>query len=119
MQGPGGDFVRFLFLTTLRRTEAAHLHQNEMAADFSQLRVGADRYKTNVEFVLPLSDPAAKLLRGRPPVEWFFSLDGERPLSHFSDLKKEIDKRSGVTGWRLHDVRRTAATGPPWISSRR
>jgi integrase len=63
-----------------------------------------------VEFVLPLSDPAAKLLRGRPPVEWFFSLDGERPLSHLSDLKKEIDKRSGVTGWRLHDVRRTAAT---------
>jgi hypothetical protein len=63
-----------------------------------------------VEFVLPLSVPAARILRKRAAGEWFFSSDGERPFSTFADLKKEIDKRSGVTGWRLHDIRRSAAT---------
>ena len=31
-------------------------------------------------------------------------------LSGFSKLKAELDKASGVTDWRLHDLRRTAAT---------
>ena len=31
-------------------------------------------------------------------------------LSGFSKLKAELDKASGVADWRLHDLRRTAAT---------
>ena len=31
-------------------------------------------------------------------------------ISGFSKLKAALDKASGVTDWRLHDLRRTAAT---------
>ena len=37
-------------------------------------------------------------------------MDGERPISGFSKAKARADKLSGITGWRLHDLRRTAAT---------
>ena len=32
------------------------------------------------------------------------------PLGRFETLKRRLDKASGVTGWRLHDLRRSAAT---------
>ena len=42
--------------------------------------------------------------------EHVFSVDGSHPLSGFNDRKKALDKACGVTGWRLHDLRRTART---------
>src|SRR5690606_14975449 len=35
----------------------------------------------------------------------------DRPISGFSDGKEDLDKTSKVTGWRLHDIRRTVSTG--------
>ena len=39
----------------------------------------------------------------------FAGISGQ--ISGFSKLKRELDRLSGVTGWRLHDCRRTLATG--------
>src|SRR5262249_62394256 len=39
-----------------------------------------------------------------------FSNDGVRPIGGYSHLKLEVDHRSGVTGWTIHDLRRTART---------
>jgi hypothetical protein len=36
--------------------------------------------------------------------------DGWRYLNGFSNLKKEFDRRCGVTGWTLHDLRTTPRT---------
>ena len=36
---------------------------------------------------------------------------GDRPVSGFSKAKARCDRLSGVAGWRLHDLRRTAASG--------
>ena len=33
------------------------------------------------------------------------------PFNGFGKAKAQLDKTSGVTGWRLHDLRRTMATG--------
>ena len=33
---------------------------------------------------------------------------GSRPLVHVSRAKRQLDAASGVTGWRIHDLRRTA-----------
>jgi integrase len=33
------------------------------------------------------------------------------PFNNWSKAKAAMDARSGVTNWRLHDLRRTAATG--------
>jgi integrase len=40
--------------------------------------------------------------------EYVFTTTGRSPISGFSKAKAAIDKASGVTGWRLHDLRRTA-----------
>ena len=37
--------------------------------------------------------------------------NGEKPISGFSKMKATMDEQSGVTDWRLHDLRRTARTG--------
>jgi integrase len=40
-----------------------------------------------------------------------FSYDGTRPYSAYKRLKAVLDRQSGVTNWRLHDLRRTVSTG--------
>jgi integrase len=43
--------------------------------------------------------------------ELVFTTTGTTPISGFSKAKVRLDKLSGVTEWRLHDLRRTATTG--------
>jgi integrase len=42
--------------------------------------------------------------------DFVFTYDGSRPIRSFVRPKKDFDKTSGVTGWTLHDLRRTART---------
>ena len=36
---------------------------------------------------------------------------GDRPFRNFVHAKPKLDKKAGVSGWRLHDLRRTAISG--------
>jgi integrase len=38
------------------------------------------------------------------------TINGMRPLRTFSRAKAKLDEASGVTGWTLHDLRRTGRT---------
>jgi integrase len=38
-------------------------------------------------------------------------MGGNKPISGWSKCKIDLDDAAGVTGWRLHDLRRTVATG--------
>src|SRR5262249_61029820 len=40
-----------------------------------------------------------------------FSLLGTKPFQEFSRAKRVLDQLSGVTGWRVHDLRRTCVSG--------
>ena len=42
---------------------------------------------------------------------YVFSPLGNKPFQKFSKAKRLLDQLSGVTGWRLHDVRRTCVSG--------
>ena len=42
--------------------------------------------------------------------DFVFTADGSRALGGFADRKAEFDKACGVTGWTIHDLRRTART---------
>jgi integrase len=74
--------------------------------------IPADRHKTGKisgEKVLPLSKSAQELLADLPVLGPFtFTLNGRTPIGNWTASKAELDTLSGVTGWRIHDLRRTA-----------
>ena len=43
--------------------------------------------------------------------DFVFSLSGTKPFQSFSAAKRDLDKLSGVSDWRLHDLRRTCVSG--------
>jgi integrase len=69
----------------------------------------AARNKTKVDLVRPLSPAALVVIAAQPRIgPYVFTKADGRPLRGFSAHKKALDAASGVTGWRLHDLRRTA-----------
>lgn len=109
-----GPFVRLLFLTAQRRQELAAMEWSEIGLEASVWRLPASRSKTNREHVVHLSKAAVEALRQREAAregcDLVFSTTGTTPVSGFSRMKTTLDKLSGVSGWRLHDARRTFAT---------
>src|SRR6266511_3159900 len=64
-----------------------------------------------------LSKAAIAVLMRVPKLGKFvFSLSGTKPFQSFSAAKRELDKLSEVTGWRLHDLRRTCVSGMARLS---
>jgi integrase len=53
----------------------------------------------------------AVLTHADQPGPYVFSLLGTKPFQEFSRAKRVLDQLSGVTGWRLHDLRRTCVSG--------
>jgi integrase len=86
---------------------------DEIAPDLSAWTIPASRAKTGATHVVPLSVQAQAILRAVPRLGGsdlvFPGLRG--PFSGFSKAKAALDKTSGVKNWRLHDLRRTMATG--------
>ena len=42
---------------------------------------------------------------------YVFTLNGDKPIGSWGRAKHALDDAAGVTGWRIHDLRRTVATG--------
>jgi integrase len=107
--GPFGALVRFILLTGARRAEGAEMAWGEL--DGSAWTLPAIRNKTKVDLVRPLSGQALAALPAKVDGCGFvFTTDGKTPISGFSKFKRAFDKACGVTGWTLHDLRRTART---------
>ncbi|RTM13907.1 MAG: DUF4102 domain-containing protein [Bradyrhizobiaceae bacterium] len=108
---PFAWLVRYILLTMTRRNEAARMNRAEVIeADW---KIPAKRHKSKRDFLLPLSKAALALLEEIPTVGrkgYVFTTDGQTPVSGFSKFKAEFDKVCGVTGWTLHDLRRTGRT---------
>jgi integrase len=115
-------YVRMLLLTGTRRTEAANMNASELDGEI--WTIPADRYKTKVDHVIPLTETARELIGEKPAGakknSWFVfsTTNGEVPFSGFSKAKGELDKviadirkkagREPMANWTLHDLRRTA-----------
>jgi integrase len=106
-------FVRFLLLTAARRGEASAMTWDEIdGADWTlpgDAEIG--RNKVSLDLVRPLSDAALAViekLRRDDGCRYVFSTNGRTPINAFGRSKREFDKQTGTTGWRLHDLRRTA-----------
>ena len=76
------------------------------------IEVPATHYKTKTAHLVVLSPLACDIIEHMPRVgDYMFSITGEGPLGSISKVKRRLDKASKVKNWRLHDLRRTAATG--------
>ena len=100
-----GRMVRFLLLTAQRRDEAASLR-------FGHILDGVWRQTDNKSsrphsLKLP---PLALSLIGQGGARDFVFAGSVGKISGFSKLKTALDEASGVTDWRLHDLRRTASS---------
>jgi integrase len=79
----------------------------ELSDDLSTWTIPASRAKNGATHIVPLSAQAQDLLRSLAQFgELVFG-----PFNNWSTAKAALDAKSGVTNWRLHDLRRTAATG--------
>ena len=107
---PFGALIRFLLLTAARRSEAAGMRWDEVDAN-GVWTLPARRSKNKADVVRPLCQAAQALLNAQPRYdgcEYVFINNGTAAIQSFSGAKKKLDNVSNVTGWRLHDLRRTA-----------
>jgi integrase len=100
-----GSFVRFLLLTATRRNETAHARWTEF--DGADWIIPAERYKTRIDHLIPLSKMALAQLSPRQG-DYVFSLTGKAAFCRFDPYKQKIDEETGVKDWVFHDCRRTA-----------
>jgi integrase len=113
---PFGRLVQLLLLTGARRDELreAPWAEFDLDGDTPYWSLPGDRVKNGNEHSVPLSSWAKQILGGMPRIKGrglLFTTTGETPYSGLSKAKRALDTASGVTGWTLHDLRRTAATG--------
>ena len=111
-----GQVIRFMILSGSRVAEASGLRRSEIetmrdnGSDIVVWRLPASRSKNKREVVRPLSAAALAMVEEIPTIgesEFVFTLNGVKPMTmNYGDRKNLIDEISGVTSWRLHDLRR-------------
>jgi integrase len=99
-----GTIVKLLILTGQRRSEIGELRWGEVGAD--AITLPGERTKNKRPHVVPLAPTARALLMAQSPTD-----DLVFQIKSWSLHKSALDQRSGVSGWTIHDLRRTAATG--------
>lgn len=113
---PFGSFVRMLILTGQRRSEVAGMRWADLDLEAATWIIPAGDTKAERTHLVTLSPIAVDMLKGLPELgEFVFSNDGETHISGYSKGKLRLDKFIAANGpalapWRLHDLRRSAAT---------
>lgn len=102
---PFGPILRFILLTATRRNEALYATRSEIVG--SEWTIPAARYKTGIDHVIPLSQAAQAIVEGEGD-GFIFTANGRQAIGGHSRHKAAIDAASGVSGWTVHDLRRTA-----------
>jgi integrase len=105
-EGSYGTIIKLLILTGQRRGEISELRWPEVDFTMGVINLPADRTKNKRPHVVPLAATARTLLEN-------LSRKGERVFKTpaWNPCKEILDERSGVSGWVVHDIRRSAATG--------
>lgn len=111
---PYGPVLQLLLLTGQRRGEIATLRWSYIDLDKQVIHLPPENVKANRGHDIPLSEMAVKILESLPRFDgpYVFSMThGVKAIAGFGKTKPTIDKVFGVDDWRIHDLRRTAATG--------
>lgn len=113
---PFGPLFKLLLVTGQRRNEVAGMPWTEIDLDNAIWTIAAARAKNNRQHEVYLSPLAMRLLNVPRASNYVFSA-GKMPPSGFSKAKSRLDRYmqetlgEALAAWRLHDLRRTAASG--------
>ncbi len=112
MSSPYGAIVELLGLTGQRREEVACATWAEFDIEQCSWTIPKERSKNGRSHVVHLAAGSIAVLKKMPRRgSYVFSIPSSKPFGQFSAAKRELDALSGVTGWRLHDLRRTCVSG--------
>ena len=116
------EIVRLLLLTACRRNEIGNLTWEEIDLKRNLIVLPPDRTKNGRGLELPLSTQALAVIERVPRRNSSpFLFSDAKGFSGWDQDKMRLDGRLGIAPWRLHDCRRTCATGMaelgvnPWI----
>jgi integrase len=142
MGWPFGPVVRMLLITGQRLQEVAGAKWADIDLARNVWTLPREQTKSDRLHEVPLSPLALEMLRDIPRVggDFVFSTTGRSPVSGFSKAKARVDNLildvrrktmtdsgvnpatvTGPLSWRLHDLRRTVASGmarlriEPWV----
>jgi integrase len=111
---PYGPLFRLLILTGQREREVADMSWSEVDFDQKMWSIKARRMKGDRAHEVPLAPDALALLQELPRFTAgdyvFTTTAGAKPINGFGKAKIRSDKLSGVSGWVIHDLRRTMRT---------
>jgi integrase len=122
---PFGSLMRLLILTGCRLNELACMRWDELTDDRSTIHLPVERTKNGRPHDVPLAPLARRIIEGLPKLspKFVFTTNGKTPVSGFSKIKARLDadmleeakiehgEDAALPPWRIHDLRRTAATG--------
>jgi integrase len=118
-----GAIVKLLVLTGQRASEISDLQWSEIDRERGLISLPPSRTKNRRQHVVPMSEMVRAILEARPRNggEFVFGVGQRRGFTGWSRAKAALDEVVKIPSWRIHDARRTAATGmseigiPPWI----
>src|SRR5262245_51914399 len=129
---PLGHATKLLILTLARRDEIGAMRWDELDLANNEIRLEGARFKNDEPQLIPLSSMARKIIEKLPRIEdspFVFTTTVTTPISGWSRAKRCLDKQMldyaqqrarkrgadsedvKIAPWRVHDLRRTGATG--------
>ena len=111
---PFGPALLLLLLTAQRRGEVTSMRWSDIDVERAIWTVPASVAKNGRVHEVPLSRAALAILERLPRFlgsDLVFTTTGRTPISGFGRVKERLDAMMGVSNWRFHDLRRTAASG--------
>ncbi len=129
MDYPYRNIIQLLILTGQRRGEVTNMEWDQINWDEKTWKLPDTLTKNRKPHTLPLSLAVLEILKNTPQVNnqsFVFPARGSATttFSGFSKNKQRLDREVQIDDWRLHDLRRTAATGmarlevPPHVVER-
>jgi integrase len=112
----GGDYgaiIRLLILTGSRRAEIGGMAWSELDLDKDTWTLPRERSKNHRAHVLPVMPMMREIIDGVPRMATRDQLFGARArigFANWGEGKARLDRRSGVSAWTVHDIRRSVAT---------
>jgi integrase len=116
LKWPFRQIVQLLAVTAARKGEVVNMRWQDLDLHQRLWTVPKEMNKAGRLHEVSLSDLAMEIIKSLPPVGDGLVFPARRvgsrnPVSGFSKIKARLDKNVGFSDWRLHDLRRTAASG--------